>query len=170
MRHKKDIALPGHIAYLGLGSNIGDRKKNLEKAISELSLHKGIRVMACSSLYETEPVGYKDQGWFINQAVEIETSILPVDLLNITQGIEKKLGRKRGIRWGPRQIDIDILIYDKLSIKTEKLIIPHPRLHERRFVLIPLAEIAPTLTHPSMGKDIEAILIDTPDNNLVKRI
>lgn len=158
------------IAYLGLGSNLGDRKKNLEIAHEKLSQHPNIRITASSSFYETEPVGYLDQDWFINQAIEIETSLSPIKLLETTQGIEEGLGRERSIKWGPRTVDIDILAYEDRIMNTPVLKLPHPSLHERRFVLVPLEEIAPAFLHPVLDKSISKILIDTPDKNLVKRI
>ena len=164
------MKIDSKIAYLGLGSNLGDRKKNLEIAHERLSQLPNIRITGFSSFYETEPVGYLGQGWFINQAIEIETSLSPMELLEKIQGIEKGLGRERSIRWGPRTVDIDILAYGNRIMNTPVLKLPHPRLHERRFVLIPLEEIAPTFLHPVLDKSITKILIDTPDKNLVKRI
>lgn len=149
---------------------MGDRKKSLEATCERLSQHPDIRITAISSFYETEPVGYQDQGWFINRAIGIETSLSPMKLLKTTQGIEKDLGRERSIRWGPRTIDIDILAYGRRIINTPALKIPHPRLHERRFVLVPLDEIAANFVHPVLGKSINSILIDTQDKSLVKRI
>jgi len=156
--------------YLGFGSNIGNRIKNLERALASLAAQPGIRVISTSSLYETEPVSFRDQGWFINQAVGIETTLPPFELLRVTQHIENSMGRTRAIRWGPRSIDIDILLYGDLIIDHDGLTIPHPRMTERRFVLVPLAEIAPSLMHPKIGERIRAILIDTPANDLIQRI
>jgi len=135
-------------AFIGMGSNLGDRRSFLEKASQEISSHPQVRVIRLSSLYETEPVGYLDQGWFLNQVMEIETTLTPEELLSFLQGIENKLGRKRLIRWGPRVIDLDILLYGNLTIESPQLIIPHPRMYERGFVMIPLQEIAPDLIHP----------------------
>lgn len=157
-------------AYLGLGSNIGNRLKNLEKALASLAAQSGIRVNSTSSFYETEPVGFRAQGWFINQVVGIETTLPPFELLQVTQHIENTLGRIRAIRWGPRSIDIDILLYGDLVIDHASLTIPHPRMTERRFVLVPLAEIAPSLRHPKIKERIRAILIDTPADDLIQRI
>jgi len=134
--------------FLGLGSNLGDRQSYLDAACRELAAHPLIRIIQTSSLYETEPVGYQEQGWFLNQVVEIETTLEPKELLSFTQGMENKLGRKRLIRWGPRVIDLDILLYGNSVINTTALIIPHPRMYERQFVLVPLAEIAPDIIHP----------------------
>lgn len=160
----------GATAYLGLGSNIGNRTKNLELAISTISEHPEILVCAASSFYESEPVGYEDQDWFINQVVRIETSLSPYELLKVAHRIENIAGRKREIRWGPRTLDIDILLYGEMILKTPILTIPHPFLPERRFVLVPLAEIAPSLKHPVLGISVSDMLIDSPTEDLVKRI
>ena len=157
-------------SYLGIGSNLGNRIKNLETVVSALSINPDINVNISSSFYETEPVGYKKQGWFINQVIQIETSLSPPTLLKVTQEIEETLGRKRAIRWGPRTADIDILLYSDLIMNDSSLRIPHPQLTNRRFVLIPLAEIAPSLKHPILGKSIKKILFDCPAADLVKRI
>jgi 2-amino-4-hydroxy-6-hydroxymethyldihydropteridine diphosphokinase len=157
-------------SYLGLGSNLGNRIKNLEIVILALSKQSDIQVTASSSFYETEPVGYKEQKWFINQVVQIETSLSPMDLLEVTQKMEKRFGRKRTIRWGPRTVDIDILLYSDVIMKNSSLNIPHPHLTKRRFVLAPLAEIAPSLIHPLLGESIRKILIDSSNSDLVKKI
>ncbi|MFX3624179.1 MAG: 2-amino-4-hydroxy-6-hydroxymethyldihydropteridine diphosphokinase [Ectobacillus sp.] len=130
-----------NIAYLSLGSNIDDRYGYLKRAISLLSAHPSIQVQDTSSVYETEPVGYTEQSCFLNMAIKISTSLTPEELLNVIQSIEKELGRKRKIRWGPRTIDLDILLYNHENIETESLVIPHPRMYERAFVLVPLAEV-----------------------------
>ncbi|NPV28703.1 MAG: 2-amino-4-hydroxy-6-hydroxymethyldihydropteridine diphosphokinase [Firmicutes bacterium] len=135
-------------AYVGLGSNLGDRAANLGRARQELDSHPQIRITRTSSLYESEPVGFLDQGWFLNQVVEIETDLDPFALLRVLQGIENTLGRKREIRWGPRVIDLDLLLFDNRTLATPELVLPHPRMYERNFVLVPLHEIAPDLLHP----------------------
>ncbi|MDH7576685.1 MAG: 2-amino-4-hydroxy-6-hydroxymethyldihydropteridine diphosphokinase [Bacillota bacterium] len=137
-----------HRVYLGLGSNLGDRVANLRLARRELGSHPQIRINRASSIYESEPVGFLDQGWFLNQVVEIETSLDPDDLLHVLQEIENRLGRKREIRWGPRLIDLDILLFENCSLTGPGLTVPHPRMYERNFVLVPLNEIAPDLLHP----------------------
>lgn len=129
--------------YLGLGSNLGDREKNLEKAISEIS--EFASVVLKSSVYESKPVGYTDQDDFLNMVIEIESELAPRELLGKLLQIESNLGRVRTIKNGPRTIDVDILLYGDLSLNEEDLIIPHPRMNERNFVLIPLSEIAPEL-------------------------
>lgn len=132
-------------AYLSAGSNLGDRIANLDRAIGLIAGLDGVDVIAVSSYYETEPVGFADQPDFMNCAVGIETTLDPHQLLEALLHIEKSMGRTRSVRWGPRLIDIDILIYEGLSIRTDELEIPHPRMTERAFVMVPLAEIAPGL-------------------------
>lgn len=132
-------------AFLGLGSNLGDKRDYLEKALEKLKNHPSIDVLKISSFYETEPVGYKAQDWFLNIVVKIATSLTPLELLDFCQSIEKDLLRKRDIRWGPRTIDVDILLYENYSCQSDKLTIPHPRMMERAFVLVPLEEIEPDL-------------------------
>ncbi|WP_350343066.1 2-amino-4-hydroxy-6-hydroxymethyldihydropteridine diphosphokinase [Proteinivorax tanatarense] len=127
--------------YLGLGSNIGDKKAYLLEAIKKLESHKDIFSLSSSSFYETDPVGYKEQDSFLNLVVVIETGLLPYELLSYINEIETQLHRKRTIRWGPRTIDIDILLYENFASDDEKLTIPHPRMKERAFVMIPLWEI-----------------------------
>lgn len=132
-------------AYLGLGSNLGDRKENIDSAVDMLKSHGNIEVKRVSSYYETEPVGYEDQDRFLNIVLEINTTLEPYELLEFCGLIEEKLKRKRIIRWGPRIIDVDILLYEGFSSRDESLTIPHPRMTERAFVMIPLHEIAPDI-------------------------
>lgn len=129
-------------AYLGIGSNLGDKRRNIENALKLLKEHESIKIINTSSYYETEPVGYTEQDWFLNMVVEIDTSLNPYELLEYCNFIESNLKRKRIIRWGPRTIDVDILLYENFTSNDEKLIIPHPRMCERAFVMIPLYEIA----------------------------
>jgi len=140
--------------YLGLGSNVGDREEYIEQAIFILGKSKGINVVKKSSNYETQAEGVKDQPPFINAAVEIKTNLEPHKLLSVIQEIENTLGREREVEWGPRTIDIDILLYEDEVISDDKLQVPHPLLHERLFALMPLAEIAPTVIHPVLEKTI----------------
>lgn len=128
-------------AYLGIGGNIGDRAANIEFAVDMLKKSELIEVKKTSSLYETEPVGYVDQDWFMNVVVEIETTMSPYELLEYCQSIESELKRIRLIRWGPRTIDVDILMYEGYESSDETLTVPHPRMTERAFVMVPLYEI-----------------------------
>ena len=142
-------------AYLGLGSNLGDRADYLKKAVEALA-SSGIKIEAISRIYETEPWGVEEQPEFWNQVVEVETILEPLELLHVCQEIEQRLGRERHEHWGPRTIDIDLLIYDNRFSKSEELMLPHPFLEERAFVLTPLREIAPALILPS-GRLIQAV-------------
>jgi len=144
------------IAYLSLGSNLGDRGENLAVALKRLE--EKVKIVKVSSIYETEPVGYEDQPWFLNLVCAVETGLSPQALLKLAKAIERKLGRRGTVRFGPRIIDIDILLYDGLTLDSPDLVIPHPRLAERAFVLVPLKEIAPNLVHPSLGLTIEELL------------
>lgn len=139
---------------IALGSNMGDRKANIEKAI-ELMRARGINIQKVASLYETAPVGYTDQDWFVNTVASGETELSPEALLEVLQRIESELLRVRKIHWGPRTIDLDVLFYDDLEMVTEKLIIPHPRIKERAFVLIPLLELEPNFVID--GEDLSSV-------------
>jgi 2-amino-4-hydroxy-6-hydroxymethyldihydropteridine diphosphokinase len=141
--------------FIGLGSNLGDRDAYLEMARRALTGSEGILLVRASSLYETEPVGYTEQGWFLNQVVEVAAVLDPWELLGPLQGIEQDLGRQRLIRWGPRVVDLDLLLYGDTVLNSPKLIVPHPRLYERSFVLAPLAEIAPDHLHPGGKTTLE---------------
>ena len=142
------MAAEWRTGYLSLGSNLGDRRLNLRTAIERLDSHPEIRVTQISPLYETEPVGYADQPDFLNLCIEIKTTLTPENLLKITGSTELDLGRQRDIYWGPRTLDIDILLLEGQVLDTEDLILPHPRMKERAFVLLPLADIAGDLVHP----------------------
>lgn len=149
------------IAYISAGSNLGDRKASLD--FSAQSLAKGGIVQKISSYFETEPVGYSDQPWFINQVFELETSLAPHDLLLLCQEIELSRGRVRPFPNAPRTLDLDILLFGNSMIEEKDLIIPHPRLMERKFVLEPLAQIAPDVRHPISGKTMQELLDICPD-------
>ncbi|MEK7623613.1 MAG: 2-amino-4-hydroxy-6-hydroxymethyldihydropteridine diphosphokinase [Patescibacteria group bacterium] len=156
------------VVYLSLGSNLGDRHASLQQAVDELKKLGSIEAM--SDWYETEPVGNTEQPWFINGVIKLVTGIEPDQLLTKIHEIEMRLGRVRDTPWGPRTIDIDLLLYDNLVLNTDILTLPHPRLHERRFVLIPLTEIAPNLIHPVLRKSIRELLATTTDTSNVLKI
>jgi 2-amino-4-hydroxy-6-hydroxymethyldihydropteridine diphosphokinase len=145
------------VAYIGIGSNLGNRRYNCLKAI-ELLRQGGLRVSKVSLLYETEPWGVRGQPRFINMAAEIETDLPPRKLLALLKAIEKRMGRIKAEQWGPRRIDLDILLYDDITLNTDGLTIPHPLMHERTFVLEPLSEIAPEKVHPVLLKKVSALL------------
>jgi 2-amino-4-hydroxy-6-hydroxymethyldihydropteridine diphosphokinase len=147
--------------YLGLGSNVGNRARNIYSALR--CLQDEIQLDRISSLYETQPVGYSHQAWFLNLVCAGETHLSPEDLLVLAKRIEREMGREEGIRFGPRIVDIDILFYDGLIMATPQLEIPHPRLAERGFVLIPLNEIAPGLPHPRLKLSVRELL-DTAES------
>ncbi|RKY22887.1 MAG: 2-amino-4-hydroxy-6-hydroxymethyldihydropteridine diphosphokinase [Planctomycetota bacterium] len=147
-----------HIAYIGLGSNLGDRYSNLARAVDRIRQLPSTLVEGQSGNYLTAPMGPRDQPDFLNSVIGISTEMSPGGLLDALKEIEKSLGREETYRWGPRLIDIDILLYDEIVIDEEDLKIPHPRMHEREFALEPLCEIAPDALHPAMGKTVEQIL------------
>ncbi|MDZ7262961.1 MAG: 2-amino-4-hydroxy-6-hydroxymethyldihydropteridine diphosphokinase [candidate division KSB1 bacterium] len=155
--------------FLGLGSNVGDRLANLRNGLIELSATKSVQVVNCSSVYETEPVGYSQQPWFLNMAVEIDTQLDPFQLLRYTQRIEMQIGRRKTFRWGPRIIDIDLLYYRELVIHHPRLEIPHRRLRQRRFVLLPLQEIAAQFLHPGSQQTVADLVAVCPDNSQIVR-
>ncbi len=146
-----------HVAYLGLGSNLGDKEDYLRQARQLLQTPE-IRISRGSSIYKTSPVDYLDQDWFLNQVIEATTALSPLDLLTHCQGVENRLGRSRTIEKGPRTIDIDFLFFDNEILSTARLTLPHPHIAERKFVLVPLNEIAPTLIHPVLKKSVRELL------------
>lgn len=151
---------PFHRCFIGLGSNIEPRGKYIQRALDLLAEIPQIRIEKVSSLYETLPEGpLKSQDKFLNGVVEILTSLGPFQLLDVLQQIEDRLGRKREIFWGPRTIDLDILLYEDKIISTDRLVVPHPLMHVRRFVMLPLAEIAPDVVHPILMMTARTILL-----------
>lgn len=128
-------------AYIALGSNLGDREQSLKDAITALNQHPQVEVKQLSNIYETDPVGFTDQPAFLNMVIRVSTVLLAMDLLSVQFSVEEQLGRKRELRWGPRTIDLDLLMYDNVSMKTDRLILPHPRMMERAFVLVPLHDV-----------------------------
>jgi 2-amino-4-hydroxy-6-hydroxymethyldihydropteridine diphosphokinase len=155
--------------FLHTGSNLGDRAFNLMRALELVGAFAG-EVMAVSSLYRTAPWGKTEQAEFLNQAFEIHTELEPQELLENILAVEKHMGRSRQEKWGPRLIDIDILFFGDKIIKSPELIIPHPHLEERNFVLAPLAEIAPDFLHPLLQKTIRKLLEESPDKSRVERL
>jgi len=145
-----------HTVYIALGTNLGERLDNLHAAIR--AFPPVVQVLIESHIYETPPWGYENQPAFLNMVVKATTDLEPGALLSFLKQIEGELGRKQNFRWGPRLIDLDILFYDDLVIDTPPLVIPHPRLHERAFVLVPLSDVAPNLIHPILGKSIQELL------------
>jgi 2-amino-4-hydroxy-6-hydroxymethyldihydropteridine diphosphokinase len=155
-------------AYIALGTNIGEREDNLRAALRYLR-EVGVHIRHVSSVYETEPVDFLDQDWFLNAAVESQTELDALDLLRALRLIEARMGSRKAFAKGPRLIDLDVLLYGMEAIDTPELQVPHPRMLERKFVLVPLAEIAPTLRHPSWKSGVAQLLADTHDHSQVKR-
>ncbi|MEK7828704.1 MAG: 2-amino-4-hydroxy-6-hydroxymethyldihydropteridine diphosphokinase [Deltaproteobacteria bacterium] len=159
-----------HTVFISIGSNIGDRLENCKKAIKTLADNENIRLIKMSSFYETEPWGEIEQDWFVNCVVKIETSLDVKALFALLQDIEKGLGRNRGKKGGPRIIDLDILFFNRDITEIKEIIIPHPLLHKRRFVLTPASEIAPDFIHPVLKKRVDDLLKDLDDNKKVIRL
>jgi 2-amino-4-hydroxy-6-hydroxymethyldihydropteridine diphosphokinase len=156
------------LVYIALGSNVGDRAQNLRLAREQLDA-ADLRVLRASSIYETAPRDVENQPWFLNQVLECETDLFPRQLLARLQNIERAMGRKRRVAKGPREIDLDILLYGSAVVKAPELEVPHPRLAERRFVLEPLAELAPEKRHPGTRKTMREMLADVADQ-VVKKL
>lgn len=154
-------------AYIALGSNLGDRAENLRRAREGIQ-GGDLTIVRASSLYETEPRGWRDQPWFLNQVVEAQTTLLPRQLLSRLLKMEREMGRKRTVPNGPRVIDLDILLHGSACVNTPGLEIPHPRLGERRFVLEPLAELSPDLRHPQTRRSVREMLADVMDQPVRK--
>ncbi len=148
-------------AYIGIGSNLGDKLENCLEAIELIrGIPEGV-LLARSNFYRTEPVGVKGQDWYVNGVISLKTVISAQDLLQCLQGIEERRGRVRGSKWGPRTIDLDILLFGQDIINDEDLEIPHPFMHLRRFVLVPMVQLAPDLVHPVLGKTMFQLLEDS---------
>jgi 2-amino-4-hydroxy-6-hydroxymethyldihydropteridine diphosphokinase len=173
-------------AYISIGSNLGDRLEHLKEAVKRIKQSKAIEITKASSVYETQPVygersraiEYTVQPWFLNMVMELKTTLEPLNLLELLLGIENQMGRtrpegssrrKRNQRYGPRNIDLDLLLYDNLVLNSDKLTLPHPRMHERRFVLVPLAEIAPKVVHPLLKKSVERLLKELSTDSASKK-
>ena len=154
--------------YIALGTNVGEREANLLQALRLLP-ESGVHIRRVSSIYETEPVDYLDQEWFLNAVLEGETELDALDLLSALRVIEARMGSKKAFAKGPRKIDLDILLYGNETIDTPELQVPHPRMLERKFVLIPLAEIAPNLRHPSWKSGVAHLLAASADHSAVKK-
>jgi len=149
-----------HVSYIGIGSNMGDRLAYLREALAGIAALSGTTLVRCSRLYQTEPLGYQDQDWFLNAAIQIRTPLDPRRLIQALNRIEALAGRDRhgGVRFGPRTLDLDILLFDDRVIVEPDLEIPHPRLHKRRFVLKPLCDIDPTIVHPVLNKSVGELM------------
>ena len=160
----------GIICYIGIGSNLGNALKNCQHAVESLSLAKEIEIIKVSSFYKTEPIGIENQNLFINAVVEIKTALSARNLFQNLQNIEKDLGRKREAKGGPRIIDLDLLFYGQEVIQDADLIVPHPEIQKRRFVLEPLCEIASYFIHPAFGVSIRGLKDRLSDNKMVEMI
>lgn len=165
----KDNIVRATIAFIGVGSNLGDPENNCRLATERLSFVRDIKVLRGASLYHTEPIGLIDQPWFVNTVVELRTCLSPQALLKTLKDIEAAMGRSDGPRWGPRCIDLDLLLYGQEVIRENTLMIPHPEMHKRRFVLAPLCELASFIIHPEFGVSIRGLLERLKDCSIVKK-
>lgn len=157
--------MPDHWVFISIGSNLGDPVRNCCRGIEALCAGPDVRLLAQSQFYWTEPVDYEDQDWFANAAIKIETQLQPLQLLQKMQAVQKSCGRKdQGIRFGPRILDLDIILYEDRVLNIAGLIIPHPRMHKRRFVLQPICDIDPSVMHPVINKNMQSLLDLVIDN------
>jgi 2-amino-4-hydroxy-6-hydroxymethyldihydropteridine diphosphokinase len=154
-----------NIAYISIGSNLGDKLDNCRNGFAALGETDGIIVEDLSKYYQTEPMGYTDQPWFVNAAARILTSLAPLDLLKALKSLESEFGRINNVRFGPRTLDFDIIFYNDMVIEIPDLIIPHPRMYEREFVLRPICDLAPDLIHPVLKKSSRQLLADLAAEN-----
>ncbi len=157
------MAAPGqtilHWAFISIGANLGDRLRNCCQGIEALCSDGLVQLARRAPFYETEPVDYTQQDWFLNTAIKILTPLAPLDLLDRMQAIQSKMGRKEGgIRFGPRTLDLDLVLYQDCVMSSDRLVLPHARMHKRRFVLQPICDIDPTVVHPTLGKEVKALL------------
>ncbi|MFA5182717.1 MAG: 2-amino-4-hydroxy-6-hydroxymethyldihydropteridine diphosphokinase [Syntrophales bacterium] len=159
------MSIRGVIAYIGIGSNLEEPIRQSRLALQKLAAVKDTCFLRASAFYRTEPVGVKDQDPFINGVAEIRTELSPRALLESLKSIEREMGRRASLRWGPRVIDLDILLYDQEVVQEDDLVIPHPELHKRRFVLAPLCEIAAYAIHPAFGISMQGLLIRLDDDD-----
>ncbi|NWG04957.1 MAG: 2-amino-4-hydroxy-6-hydroxymethyldihydropteridine diphosphokinase [Syntrophaceae bacterium] len=160
----------GHIVYIGIGSNVGDKIHQCERAISEILKVDSHTLLAKSSFFKTQPVGYTSQDWFVNSVIKIETNLEASELLQALKNIESQLGRKETFRWGPRAIDLDILFFDDIKIQTKEIQIPHPLIQDRQFVLIPLAQIDQHFVHPIFKKTVQELLDNLKEDQGVEKL
>jgi len=156
-------------AFVGLGSNLGNRKKNINNSLRLLVQREDIDIIARASFYETEPVG-PIQPWFINTAVKIETTSSPENILRACKEVEKRIGRVDSLKWGPRLVDLDLLLVNGYVLDRQKLTLPHPQMEERRFVLLPLLELEPDLVHPGLGAPLQELLLQTEEDKKVIKL
>jgi 2-amino-4-hydroxy-6-hydroxymethyldihydropteridine diphosphokinase len=164
--------MPPVLAYLGLGANLGDPPSQLTEALARLGATEEVEILKVSAFYRNPPLGPREQPWFVNAAAQIRTRLTPEELLRVLRQIETALGRVRGERWGPRRIDLDLLLYNGVVMASPELVLPHPEMHRRAFVLVPLAEIAPEAWHPGLAKTAAELLaaLDPAEVALVRRI
>jgi 2-amino-4-hydroxy-6-hydroxymethyldihydropteridine diphosphokinase len=161
-------AARGIVAFIGIGANLGDPAAQCRDAVARIAATPGVRVLRCSSLYRSEPVGPADQGWFVNAVAEVRTDLAPEPFFEALKAIERQMGRTSGPRWGPRVIDLDILLYGQEVVDREGLTIPHPEMHRRRFVLAPLCELASYAVHPAFGVSARGLLDRLTDTGVVE--